>query len=102
MENTSVMIVTFLTTMIASSGFWAFLIKRTEKSSATTKLIMGMANDRIITRGLIYIQQGYIEQHEYKDLRQYLYEPYKELGGNGTADRIMNELSKLPLLKEQI
>lgn len=100
MENLQLMLLTIATTFIASSGFWAYLLKKSERSSATTRLIMGMANDRIITRGMTYIHQGYIEQHEYTDFKKYLYEPYKELGGNGTADRIMSELTTLPLLKD--
>lgn len=100
MGNLQLMAVTIVTTFIASSGFWAYLLKKTERSSATTRLIMGMANDRIVTRGMTYISNGHIDQHEYRDFKKYLYEPYKELGGNGTADRIMEELSKLPFLKE--
>ena len=30
-------------------------------------------------------------------LYNYLYLPYKELGGNGTAERMLNEVKKLPI-----
>ena len=34
---------------------------------------------------------------EYDNLKNYLYEPYKKLGGNGTAERVMDEVDKLPI-----
>ena len=44
-----------------------------------------------------YIERGYITQEEYDSLYNYLYIPYKELGGNGTAERMVNEVKKLPI-----
>ena len=38
-----------------------------------------------------YIDQGYVTQDEYENLRVYLYEPYERMGGNGSAKRIMQE-----------
>ena len=34
---------------------------------------------------------------EYENLNTYLYEPYKKLGGNGSALRVMQEVNKLPI-----
>jgi hypothetical protein len=34
---------------------------------------------------------------EYEELLKYYYEPYKELGGNGTAEQIMNRVRQLPI-----
>jgi hypothetical protein len=90
-------IVAVLTTFIASGGFWTYLSARREKKSATTRLLMGLAYDKIASRGMMHIVQGSITEHEYEEFRRYLYEPYKELGGNGTAERIMQEVSTLPL-----
>ncbi len=101
MENIHVMFISVFTTLVASSGFWAYLIKRMEKNNSTTKLLLGLAHDRIISRGMNYLEQGFIDQHDYKDFRTYLYEPYKELGGNSTADRVMNDVTKLPFYKEE-
>lgn len=44
-----------------------------------------------------YIKRGWITKDEYEDLRDYLYKPYKELGGNGSAERIMLEVDKLEI-----
>jgi hypothetical protein len=46
---------------------------------------------------LKYIQRGWITEEEYKNLNDYLYKPYEELGGNGSAKRIMMEVNKLPI-----
>lgn len=100
MGDAEVIIISIATTLIASSGFWAYLIKRMEKNDSTTKLLLGLAHDRIIKRGIEYLDQGYIDQHEYKDFRTYLYDPYKELGGNSSADRVMHDVTKLPFSKE--
>jgi hypothetical protein len=94
------MFISVITTLVASSGFWAYLIKRMEKNNSTTKLLLGLAHDRILKRGIEYLDQGYIDRHEYTDFIKYLYEPYKELGGNSTADRVMDEITKLPFYKE--
>ena len=34
---------------------------------------------------------------EYKDLDDYLFKPYIALGGNGSAEKMMKEVSKLPI-----
>ena len=58
---------------------------------------MGLAHDRIIELGIIYIERGWITQEEYENLHDYLYKPYEALGGNGTGKRIMEEVKKLPI-----
>jgi len=95
--NIFTVIIIVITTFGASSGFWTYMTHRREKTSATTKLLMGLAHDKIVTQGLRAIRKGYIETDQYVELRKYLYDPYIELGGNGMVERIMNEVSKLPL-----
>lgn len=60
---------------------------------------MGLAYDKITHLGMGYIERGWVTKDEYEDFRKYLYEPYKEFGGNGVAERIMLEVSTLPLKK---
>jgi hypothetical protein len=97
MSNESyVAVIVGLSTVIASSGFWAFLAARKIKTSAVTRLLMGLAYDKIASKGMEMINHGCVTQHEYEEFRRYLYEPYRELGGNGTAEKIMIEISKLP------
>lgn len=93
----TILIVMF-TTLLASSGFWAYLSMRRDRHSATTKLLMGLAHDKIMVNGMRAIRRGYIETEEYEDIRKYLYDPYIKLGGNGIVERVMNEVSRLPLI----
>ena len=43
------------------------------------------------------LQQGYITADEYDAIIKDLYEPYKLLGGNGLAEKMVNDISKLPI-----
>lgn len=59
--------------------------------------VIGMDHDRITYLGQRYIDRGYITQQEYENIVDYLYKPYKKLGGNGTAEKVIEEIKKLPL-----
>jgi len=41
----------------------------------------------------MYIDRGHISRDEYEAFEQYLYTPYKELGGNGLADKIKEQVT---------
>ncbi len=90
----------FVGTIIASSGFWMFMIKRMDQKDLSRKLLIGLAHDRIIYLSMGFIERGSITQDEYENLCSFLYEPYKEIGGNGSAKRLMDEINKLPVTKE--
>ena len=95
-------LLTAVTSIAASSGFWAYLQSKDKQKSATTRLLMGLAYDKITYLGMRYIERGWITRDEYDDFQKYFYDPYTEFGGNGMADRIMGELSKLPLRRRNI
>ena len=82
---------------LASSGMWAFITKRSEKKDVKTRMLVGLAHDRIMYLGMCYIDRGYISQDEYENLRVYRYDPYEKMGGNGSAKRVMLEVDKLPI-----
>lgn len=90
-------LMTILVSVLASSGLWSFLGKIHDKKDAKTQLLVGIAHDRIIALGQEYISRGYITKDEYENLYDYLYVPYKECGGNGTAARVMRQVEQLPL-----
>lgn len=99
-------VLTILGSVLASSGFWAFIQERAKRKAAEnkqntieTKMLIGLAHDRIIYLGMAYIERGYITQDEYENLYEYLYKPYEKLGGNGSAKRIMAEVNNLPIHK---
>lgn len=87
--------------IFASGGFWAFITawynNRSKKQNALIKLMLGIGHREIVECGMEYIERGYVTKDEYEDLVHYLFDPYVELGGNGTAERIMNEVKKLPI-----
>ena len=99
MSEVSQIIITIRGTVVASSGFWAYITKKLDKKDIKTKMILGLGHDRIVFLGLKYIERGYITNDEYENLYEYLFKPYKEMGGNGTAERIMGEVKKLPIMK---
>lgn len=47
------------------------------------------------------MQQGYVTKDDYENLHDYLFVPYKKLGGNGIAEKIMKEVDKLPLRERE-
>lgn len=82
---------------LASSGFWSFMSRRADNRQAVDHVIRGLAHDRIIHVGKGYIRRGWITWDEYDDWATYLVKPYKGLGGNGIAERIMDEVARLPV-----
>lgn len=90
-------VVTIVSSVIASSGLWAFLMKKAETKDIKAEMLIGLAHDRILYLGMKYIDRGYITKDEYENLHNYLYSPYKKLGGDGSAERIMKEVDSLPI-----
>lgn len=91
------MALTVLVAIIGSTGLWNFISTRREKYDAKTKLLVGLAHDRIVYLGMKYIERGHVTHDEYENLNDYLYEPYAAAGGNGSAKRVMEEVRKLPI-----
>lgn len=83
--------------VLASTGLWSYLQKRSDRKDVKTRMLIGLAHDRIISLGMQYIERGWITQDEYENLNEYLYKPYEEMGGNGSAKRVMNGVDKLPI-----
>lgn len=94
-------IVTIVVATLASSGLWSLILykvqKHDEKKDALTRLILGLAYREITELCIKYIQRGYVTKEEYEDLVKYLFTPYKELGGDGTAEKLIDEVKKLPI-----
>lgn len=96
----SQIIITIFTSVLASSGLWAFLgsrlDRRLDRHLAEKDLLLGIAHIELVFYGMQYIDRGWISKDEYDTLQE-LYKPYKKLGGNGSGTKIMNEVEKLPL-----
>lgn len=95
-------LVTLIGSLLASTGFWTFMSKHVGNNGVNKKqnnMLIGLAHDRIIELGMKYLEIGYITADEFENLYKYLYMPYKELGGNGTAEKMINDIKKLPMKK---
>lgn len=97
METWFQMGITIICSVLASSGFWAWIVKRSERKDVKTEMLIGLGHDRIVYLGSKYIERGYITLDEYENLYEYLYKPYEKMGGNGSAKRIMDEVHRLPI-----
>lgn len=101
MEPWFQILLTVFSSVLASSGLWAYMTKRLEKKDVKTEMLVGLGHDRIMYLGMSYIERGYITSDEYENLYEYLYKPYEKMGGNGSAKRVMNEVNKLPIHKSK-
>ena len=81
--------------LLASGGYWSYKMSKNNHKTAESKMLMGLAHDRIVELGMKYIERGTITRDEYENLYDYLYLPYKELGGNGSAERVMEVVKQL-------
>lgn len=101
MDGWMQILLTVFSSVLASSGLWAYIAKRAEKKDVKTEMLIGLGYDRIMYLGISYIDRGWITSDEYENLYEYLYKPYEKMGGNGSAKRIMNEVNKLPIHNSQ-
>lgn len=92
----SQIIITIFTSVLASSGLWAFLGSRLDRHTAEREMLLGIGHIELVFFGMQYIERGWITKDEYETMQD-LYKPYKKLGGNGSGTKIMNEIEKLPL-----
>lgn len=106
--------ITVITALIAGltgsglTGLIQFLITRhdrqereeREKSSSQTLLLLGLAHDRLLFLTDRYVERGGITLVEKRNLA-YLYEPYKEVGGNGDCKIGYDSCQDLPVISRE-
>lgn len=97
MEQWLVVTITGMATLLASSGFWGYVQYRSSNADAVSKLVLGIGYYTIQEECIKHLHVGSITREEYNEIHRYLYEPYTELGGNGTAKKMMTDLSQLPI-----
>lgn len=61
--------------------------------------ILAILHDRIYALCHFYLERGYMETDECKNL-EHLYEAYEALGGNGTGKKLRDRCMELPIRKE--
>lgn len=105
------LIFTAFITALTSSGVMSlviFLIQRRDKikekenenNTAQSRMLLGLAHDRIVFLTDCYVRRGAITLKEKRNLR-FLYEPYSELGGNGDCKIGYEACEKLDVVSEE-
>ena len=93
---------TIICSVLASSGFWALIQRRLDKKDVVREMLLGLAHDKITDLGMKFIERGdWITRDEYENLHDYLYKPYRKMKGNGSAERVMEDVKKLRLVNSQ-
>ena len=82
--------------IFGSTGLWQLIQYFLNKNSAEREMLLGLGYIQLMQTCNVYLQQGYIEVEELVDLKKYLYEPYRKLGGNGAGEMIMKKVENLP------
>ena len=99
-SRTIEIIVTVIISVIASSGFWAFIQYMINRNDTSSKLLLGISHDRIMFLSRQYIERGYITPEEYENLIVYMYDPYIQRGGNGSVKHMIEDkVKQLPMQK---
>ena len=70
-------------------------LDQTKRQIVMEEALCAMLHERIVRLLII----GYVTADDLKEL-DYLYNPYRALGGNGTAERLYNKVQQLPLRVE--
>lgn len=83
-------------TIFASTGFWTLINRILDKRSDRRMMVLGLTYLGIKMSCKAILDRGYVQMEELEDLEKYLYEPYKRMGGNGTAEAMLMKIKQLP------
>ena len=96
------LLVSIIVAILGSQAFSYWIQHRNDKKDAKTQMLIGLGHDRITYLGMKYLDRGdWILEDEYENLIDYLYKPYRALGGNGSAEKIVEDCKKLRILRAQ-
>lgn len=101
MYNAAQLIITVVVAVLGSNGLWAWIQSRSTAKSARDRMVLGLGHAEIFRVAEKYIHRNGITLSELDDLEKYLYKPYADMGGNGTAAAIVQKCKELPIISEQ-
>ena len=88
--------------IIASSGVWTLIqtlvMRRLQKDDASNQALKSLLRDAIFRRCEKALSNGEVSIEELENING-LYQPYKELGGNGTAKKLIEDVNDLEVNK---
>lgn len=90
-----------ITTVLSGPGIWAWAKTRTQRNDSEDKLLLQVAKNQLVYQGRKYLKRGYITMDEYAEYESE-YRVYSDLGGNGLARRIFEQVDDLPMLPNGI
>ena len=100
--------VSVIIALIGSSGIWGFILYRQQHKDAKEDdlnliktALMGILFGEIMEQGEKYIHRGYITLKQLNNFKKYIFDPYKNLGGDGMADEVWDSLCDLPRSEEE-
>ena len=97
--DTSTIILTIVGAVFASTGFWTLIQHVIDLKSAKTKLLLCMASEVLQQKGMALLAKDSITTDEYEELINF-FTAYHKAGGNGTAEKVVDEVKKKPIQKE--
>lgn len=90
-----------ITALLGGSGIWAWAKTKTERNSSEDRLLLVNARTQLVEQGRKYLKRGYITMDEYAEYEDH-YKLYSNLGGNGLARRIFEQVDDLPMMPNGI
>jgi len=82
--------------IFGSVGFWTFVQHWLDKRSVSRQAMLGLMYLGVKMSCQKLIDRGWASTEEIEDIEKYMYEPYKAMGGNGTAEMLVNKVKGLP------
>nr|DAU30209.1 MAG TPA: holin protein [Caudoviricetes sp.] len=90
-----------VTALLGGSGIWAFAKTKADRNNNAAKLLLTVSRNQLIMLGRAYIERGYITMDEYEEYESE-YQIYSDLGGNGLARRVFEQVDNLPMMPNGI
>ena len=90
-----------ITTALSGPGIWAWAKTRTQRNDSKDRLLHQVAKNQLVAQGREYLKRGYITMDEYAEYEAE-YQVYSDLGGNGLARRIFEQVDDLPMMPNGI
>lgn len=78
---------------------WRALLRRKQENDEIKEGMMALLHDRIYQACSFFLKRGWCSLEDRSNL-EYLYTPYKALGGNGTGESLYKKCLELPLTAE--
>lgn len=80
---------------------WRVLLRRKKENDEMKEGMMALLHDRIYQACSYFLKRGWCSMEDRSNL-EYLYKPYKALGGNGTGESLYQRCLALPFEEEKV